>query len=182
MLLFLLSLGGIPFVAGFWAKLYVFWAAAQAGLYGLVLLGAVLTVVALFYYLLVAKRMYIDAAGARPPDPRRASWPWPWSISALAVVLLGLYPRPLLDATLAVAAKLGLSAVAISVASLRSRSSPILTYTPRTLRLAPPSGLGLLASHHGTSGCQDQGLTETCRCWANKQSRAAPWPAPAVSR
>src|SRR5262249_10839053 len=41
MLLFLLSLGGIPFVVGFWAKLYVFWAAAQAGLYGLVLLGAI---------------------------------------------------------------------------------------------------------------------------------------------
>ena len=33
MLLFLLSLGGIPFVAGFWAKLYVFWAAAEQGLY-----------------------------------------------------------------------------------------------------------------------------------------------------
>ena len=37
MLLFLLSLGGIPFVVGFWAKLYVFWAAAQQGLYWLVL-------------------------------------------------------------------------------------------------------------------------------------------------
>ncbi len=61
MLLFLLSLGGIPFVAGFWAKLYVFWAAAERGLYWLVLLGAVLTVVALFYYLLLAKRMYIEA-------------------------------------------------------------------------------------------------------------------------
>src|SRR5581483_1008691 len=61
MLLFLLSLGGIPFVAGFWAKLYVFWAVAQAGRYGLVVLGAVLTVVALFYYLLIAKRMYIEA-------------------------------------------------------------------------------------------------------------------------
>src|SRR6266511_4942691 len=61
MLLFLLSLGGIPFVVGFWAKLYVFWAAAQQGLYWLVLLGAVLTVVALFYYLLVAKAMYIEA-------------------------------------------------------------------------------------------------------------------------
>src|SRR4030095_11728358 len=36
MLLFLLSLGGIPFVAGFWAKLYVFWAAAEKGLYLLV--------------------------------------------------------------------------------------------------------------------------------------------------
>jgi formate hydrogenlyase subunit 3/multisubunit Na+/H+ antiporter MnhD subunit len=43
MLIFLLSLGGIPFVAGFWAKLYVFLAAVEQGLYGLVLLGAVLT-------------------------------------------------------------------------------------------------------------------------------------------
>src|SRR5688500_16217261 len=63
MLLFLLSLGGIPFVAGFWSKLYVFWPAADRGLYWLVLLGAILTVVALFYYLLVAKRMYIE-----PPE------------------------------------------------------------------------------------------------------------------
>jgi NADH-quinone oxidoreductase subunit N len=67
MLLFLLSLGGIPFVAGFWAKLYVFWAAAERGMYWLVLVGAVLTVVALFYYLLVAKRMYIDAPALRGP-------------------------------------------------------------------------------------------------------------------
>src|SRR5262249_21075500 len=40
MLLFLLSLGGIPFVAGFWAQLYVFWAAAEPGLYRLVPAGA----------------------------------------------------------------------------------------------------------------------------------------------
>ncbi len=72
MLLFLLSLGGIPFVAGFWAKLYVFWAAAKAGLYWLVLVGAVLTVVALFYYLVVAKRMYIEA----PEAVRRAHSPF----------------------------------------------------------------------------------------------------------
>ena len=38
---------------------------------------------------------------------------------------------------------------------------------PRTLRLAPPSGLGLLASPHGTSGCQNQSPTKTCRRWAN---------------
>src|SRR4029079_6997749 len=67
MLIFLLSLGGIPFVAGFWAKLYVFWAAAQQGLYWLGLVGAILTVVALFYYLLVAKRMYIDAPEKMAP-------------------------------------------------------------------------------------------------------------------
>src|SRR3981081_4952854 len=69
MLLFLLSLGGIPFVAGFWAKLSVVWAAAEQGLYWLVLVGALLTVVALFYYLLVAKRMYIDAPVQMQPVP-----------------------------------------------------------------------------------------------------------------
>src|SRR5439155_1178108 len=84
MLIFLLSLGGIPFVAGFWAKLYVFWAAAAMGLYWLVLLGAVLTVVALFYYLLVAKRMYIE-----PPDPSAGRIQLSGTL-ALAVVLCAL--------------------------------------------------------------------------------------------
>ena len=69
MLVFLLSLGGIPFVAGFWAKLYIFLAAAERGMYGLVFLGAVLTVVALYYYLLVARRMYIEAPARREPVP-----------------------------------------------------------------------------------------------------------------
>ena len=106
MLLFLLSLGGIPFVAGFWAKLYVFWAAAAAGLYWLVLLGAVLTVVALFYYLLVAKRMYIE-----PPERTgRLPLPLPLALSvilcALGVVILGVYPKPVVMAALRVAAPL----------------------------------------------------------------------------
>ena len=59
MLVFLLSLGGIPFALGFWGKMYVFLAAAQTGLYGLVFLGAVLAVVALFYYLTIARSMFI---------------------------------------------------------------------------------------------------------------------------
>ncbi|HVZ19629.1 MAG TPA: NADH-quinone oxidoreductase subunit N, partial [Vicinamibacterales bacterium] len=48
MLVFLLSLGGIPFVAGFWAKLFIFQAAIQRHMYFLALLGAVLTIVALY--------------------------------------------------------------------------------------------------------------------------------------
>jgi NADH-quinone oxidoreductase subunit N len=106
MLLFLLSLGGIPFVAGFWAKLYVFWAAAERGLYWLVLLGAVLTVVALFYYLLVAKRMYVEPperTGRVPVDPTLAL---SVALCALGVVLLGLYPKPVVMAALRVAAPL----------------------------------------------------------------------------
>jgi NADH-quinone oxidoreductase subunit N len=106
MLLFLLSLGGIPFVAGFWAKLYVFWAAAERGLYWLVLLGAVLTVVALFYYLLVAKRMYIEAP-ERPGAIRVApTLAVSVALCALGVVGLGLYPKGVVMAALRVASQI----------------------------------------------------------------------------
>jgi NADH-quinone oxidoreductase subunit N len=106
MLLFLLSLGGIPFVAGFWAKLYVFWAAAERGLYWLVLVGAILTVVALFYYLLVARSMYIEAparAGRVPVAPALA---WALLCCVLGVVVLGVYPKAVVMAALRVAGPL----------------------------------------------------------------------------
>ncbi len=106
MLLFLLSLGGIPFVAGFWAKLYVFWAAAERGLYWLVLLGALLTVVALFYYLVVAKRMYIEAPERPAPIPVALSLAISVTLCAVGVVALGLYPRGVVMAALRVAAAL----------------------------------------------------------------------------
>jgi NADH-quinone oxidoreductase subunit N len=106
MLLFLLSLGGIPFVAGFWAKLYVFWAAAEQGLYWLVLLGAVLTVVALFYYLLVAKRMYIDAPEKTTPVPVAPFLTISILLCAVGVVGMGLYPKPFVMAALRAAAPL----------------------------------------------------------------------------
>jgi NADH-quinone oxidoreductase subunit N len=106
MLLFLLSLGGIPFVAGFWAKLYVFWAAAQQGLYWLVLVAAVLTVVALFYYLVVAKRMYIEA----PERTGRVVLAPTLALSVLlcvvGIVAIGVYPKPLVMAALRVTASL----------------------------------------------------------------------------
>ena len=106
MLIFLLSLGGIPFVAGFWAKLYVFWAAIEQGMYGLVFLGAVLTVVALYYYLLVARRMYIEA----PVRSDRIRIPGPLAIAivicALAVVGIGAYPAPWVNEAMRVASTL----------------------------------------------------------------------------
>jgi NADH-quinone oxidoreductase subunit N len=106
MLLFLLSLGGIPFVVGFWAKLYVFFAAARAGLYPVVLLGAVLTVVALFYYLLIAKRMYIDAPERREPIPVAPLLSFCIFLCVLGVVIMGVYPKPLVIAALRAAAPL----------------------------------------------------------------------------
>jgi NADH-quinone oxidoreductase subunit N len=94
MLVFLLSLGGIPFVAGFWAKLYIFLAAAERGMYGLVFLGAVLTVVALYYYLLVARRMYIEAPVRREPVPMPGLLGAAIGICAIGVVGIGVYPGP----------------------------------------------------------------------------------------
>ena len=106
MLIFLLSLGGIPFVAGFWAKLYVFWAAIERGMYGLVFLGAVVTVVALYYYLLVARQMYIEAPGR--PEP--IAVPRPLGIAIFAclagVVGMGVYPGPWVDLAMRVASTL----------------------------------------------------------------------------
>jgi NADH-quinone oxidoreductase subunit N len=108
MLLFLLSLGGIPFVAGFWAKLYVFWAAVEQGMYWLVLLGAILTVVALYYYLLVGKRMYIDAPPAARPGPLDVPVPLALAIlvCAAGILVMGIYPKPWVMSALRVAATL----------------------------------------------------------------------------
>ncbi len=106
MLIFLLSLGGIPFVAGFWAKLYVFWAAIERGLYGLVFLGAVLTVVALYYSLLVARRMYIEPPDRREPVPVPGLLGAAIVICALGVVGMGVYPGPWVDVAMRVASTL----------------------------------------------------------------------------
>jgi NADH-quinone oxidoreductase subunit N len=94
MLVFLLSLGGIPFVAGFWAKLYLFLAGAEQGMYGLVFIGAVLTVVALYYYLLVARRMYIDASETRAAVPVPPLLATAIAVCAVGVVGIGVYPGP----------------------------------------------------------------------------------------
>jgi NADH-quinone oxidoreductase subunit N len=105
MLVFLLSLGGIPFAAGFWAKLLLFWAAWQAGMGALVLLGAVLAVLSLFYYLRVARSMFIDGQAGPAPQvglPTAAAI----LLALLGVVGLGVWPRPFVDAALAAASGL----------------------------------------------------------------------------
>jgi len=55
----LLSLGGIPPLAGFFGKIYIFWAGWQAGLYGLVLTALVTSVISIYYYIRVVKMMVV---------------------------------------------------------------------------------------------------------------------------
>jgi NADH-quinone oxidoreductase subunit N len=106
MLLFLLSLGGIPFVAGFWAKLFIFRAVIDQHMYALALIGAVLTIVALYYYLILASRMYIDppsrSGGVVLPGPLLIAI----LLCAAGTVVMGLYPEPWVKAALAATAGL----------------------------------------------------------------------------
>jgi NADH-quinone oxidoreductase subunit N len=94
LLAFLLSLAGIPFAVGFWAKLWVLLAAWRAGLAPLVVAGIVLGVLGLFYYLRVLRAAYM--LDAELPAPKvGAAARLAITACALAVVGLGLWPEPL---------------------------------------------------------------------------------------
>ena len=62
MMLALFSLAGIPPVAGFFGKFFLFAAAAQKGLYLLVIIGVLNTIISLYYYLLVVKAMFLNTS------------------------------------------------------------------------------------------------------------------------
>lgn len=106
MLLFLLSLGGIPFVAGFWAKLLLFWAAWEAGMRWMVLLGAGLAVLALFYYLRVARSIYIEKPESAGPLPVGRATALAIAIAVAGVVAIGVRPAPLVESALRAARSL----------------------------------------------------------------------------
>jgi NADH-quinone oxidoreductase subunit N len=96
LLLLLLSLGGIPPLGGFWGKLFVFWAGIQRGQYGLVMIGVLASVVSLYYYLMVARALYIEPAEARPAIkiPVGAAV----AVLVCVVLVIGLaYPAPILN-------------------------------------------------------------------------------------
>jgi len=60
MMFALFSLGGIPPLAGFFSKFFIFTAAASQGYYGLVLIALINTIISLYYYLLPVKAMFIN--------------------------------------------------------------------------------------------------------------------------
>jgi NADH-quinone oxidoreductase subunit N len=93
MTVFLLSLGGVPPTAGFFAKFYLFRTAMEdPRLYWLVIAGLLNSVVSLYYYLRVVVAMYFATLCAPTrPFPLPACAP-PLVISAAVVILLGLFP------------------------------------------------------------------------------------------
>jgi NADH-quinone oxidoreductase subunit N len=103
MLLF--SMAGIPPLAGFFAKFYVFLAAIKAGLYALAVLGVLASVVGAYYYLLIVKVMYFDE-----PAPNFVGVPYElkavMAVCGLFNLLFFVYPGPLVGAATAAAKSL----------------------------------------------------------------------------
>ncbi|HXL69544.1 MAG TPA: NADH-quinone oxidoreductase subunit NuoN [Xanthobacteraceae bacterium] len=101
----LFSLAGIPPLAGFFAKFYVFLAAIDAKLYGLAVTGVLASVVGAYYYLRIVKIMYMDEP--RPAFlPMAAELKLVLGVSGLFVILFFLYPGPLVAAAAAAARSL----------------------------------------------------------------------------
>jgi NADH-quinone oxidoreductase subunit N len=95
MLLF--SLAGIPPLAGFFAKFYVFVAAIKAGLFTLSVVGVLTSVVGAYYYLLIVKVMYFDEPLPQV-DPMRMEFRTVLAVAGLFNILFFVYPGPLVSA------------------------------------------------------------------------------------
>jgi NADH-quinone oxidoreductase subunit N len=103
MAMLLFSLAGVPPLAGFFAKFYVFMAAVQAGLFTLAVIGVLCSVIGAYYYLTIIKVMYFDEpAGA--VEPMRGELRMVLTVAGLFNLLFFVYPAPLVSAA-ATAAK-----------------------------------------------------------------------------
>ena len=97
------SMAGIPPLAGFFGKLYVFLAAVEAKMFVLAAVGLLTSVVAAFYYIRIVRVAYFDEPGEALDRTLRPEVAWiAWAASAL-VILFFLGPGPVLKAAAAAA-------------------------------------------------------------------------------
>jgi NADH-quinone oxidoreductase subunit N len=90
---FLVSLAGTPPMAGAWAKLFVFLATIEAGVYWLAVVMGINAVVAAWYYLAVVKRMFFDAPEVDEPVEVPSLLQVAMGVTALGLVAAFIYPR-----------------------------------------------------------------------------------------
>ena len=111
MLLFMLSLGGIPPTAGFMGKFWLFGAAIESGYVWLAVIGVLNSAVSLYYYIRIVVYMMLknEPAGSEPrQSPALAV---AMGVAVVATLLLGVYPQPLFEFAQASAATLGASPI-----------------------------------------------------------------------
>jgi NADH-quinone oxidoreductase subunit N len=98
MLLFMLSLGGIPPTAGFMGKFWLFGAAIEAGYVWLAVIGVLNSAVSLYYYIRVVVFMYLkkETTGSEPSlSPGLA---FTMALAVVATIAFGIYPRQVFEA------------------------------------------------------------------------------------
>jgi NADH-quinone oxidoreductase subunit N len=97
MLIFLLSLAGVPPLAGFIGKLYIFVAAMKEGLYTLITVGLINIVISLYYYLVIVKKMYINEPNDRSPIKISGPMRVAVYVGLAGTLVIGIYPQPFMD-------------------------------------------------------------------------------------
>ncbi len=102
---FMFSMAGIPPLAGFFGKLYIFLAAVEAELFALAIIGVLSSVVAAFYYIRIVKVMYFDDPEEAFDKPISREMKAVLIVTGAVVLLFIVYPLPILSgASLATAA------------------------------------------------------------------------------
>jgi len=105
--IFMFSMAGIPPLAGFFAKFYVFMAAIEARLFVLAVIGVVTSVVGAYYYLRIVKLMYFDEPVGAPFDgPIGAEVKAVLVLSAVVILFFFIFPGPISGAADAATAAL----------------------------------------------------------------------------
>ncbi|MBC7950977.1 MAG: NADH-quinone oxidoreductase subunit NuoN [Rhodospirillaceae bacterium] len=97
------SMAGIPPLAGFWGKFYVFKAAVDAGLFTLAVIGVLTSVVSAYYYLRIIKIMYFDEATEAFDRSGSSALNFVMAISTVIIVAFTFVPGPLLNTAKAAA-------------------------------------------------------------------------------
>ena len=96
-LIILFSLAGMPPLAGFFAKFYIFMAVIEAKMYTLAIIGLVTTVVSAFYYLRIIKVIYFD----KPIEPFEENYDWGLKasliLSSILILIYFIYPSILTE-------------------------------------------------------------------------------------
>ncbi len=99
MTVFMLSLAGIPPLAGFFGKLYVFGAAVQTGWTWLVVVAVINSAISAYYYLRVVVNMYLEPETSTNPVTIKPAWTVAVVLAVAGTVLIGLWPTPWIELT-----------------------------------------------------------------------------------
>jgi NADH-quinone oxidoreductase subunit N len=102
LVVFMFSMAGVPPLAGFFGKLYVFLAAVQAGMWTLAVIGVLTSVIGAYYYLRIVKVMYFDQPN-EAFDPRSPSLSFVAAATGLFTTFFFLFPAPFVGAAAAAA-------------------------------------------------------------------------------